>query len=160
MQKSALDLYAQQAASAIDSFKQLFPFAPSPLFDGALQGMGEFVRMQKQMLDLMLSQSTTLMDGMNARSASVQRGEMADLARHSTDYFVATYGKASDFAVQQNQMFTDAMKQQAFDSGTPESNTVDMIQNGMNAIVEGQKKFWDLMLKPLEAARTKASGAA
>lgn len=158
MQTSAFEIYEQQAKTAMESAKQVFPMTPAPFFEMAERGMSEFLTMQRRTLELMLNQSTIYMDTLRASSLEEDGREINKMMRDSAEYFLSIQKKAAEFATQQAQGFADSMRRDAGPAGTPASSAADALQRGTDAFVQAQKGFWELMLKPFEIARTEAHG--
>lgn len=158
IQKSAFDVYEKHAKITMDTAKQVLASTPSPFFELAEQGMGEFLKMQRRTLDLALGQSTAYLDLICANSLSVDGSELNRLMHDSAEYFFSMQKKAADFATQQTQRFADNMKREAGNTETPGSSAADAIRRGTEAVVQAQKGFWELMLKPFENIRIPAHG--
>jgi len=123
---------------------------PPFFYEMAERGMDEFLKMQKRALDLVLNRSTAYMDVLRANPLPEDGGGIARLVRDSAEYFVSMHRNAADFAAEQTRNFCDTMKSEPNAAETPVSNAADAIQRGTEAVVQAQKRFWEMMMKPLE----------
>jgi hypothetical protein len=156
IQKYTLDMYAQQSRSTVDATKQVFPMAPAPLFELAELAIREFLNVQVKILDLMLRQSAAYMETLRAHSGSEYDGGMAKLMSDTADCYMAMNKKAVDFITQQNQTLADDVRRQVDGNAASNSNAAEAIQRGTEAIIQTQKRFWDVVLKPFEIWRVEA----
>jgi len=158
LQRSAFDVYEQQARAAIQTAKELFPVMSLPSFEIAEQEMNELLRMQKRTLELVLDQSTAYMNSMRTNPFVTDGREIKGAMHDSAEYLVSMQKKAVDFATQQTQRFTELMRQEPGTFGTTGMGAADAIQRGTDAFVRAQNRFWEIMLKPYENTRIEAQG--
>ncbi len=156
IQKSVFQVYEQNTKSALESAKQMFPIT-SPFFEMAAQAFSEFLKTQKRSLDHILNQSTPFMNAVSSNSFYVENDGIGKLVRDSAEYFISMQKNAADFAAQQTHKFADTMKSESNSAGTPASSAADAIHRGTEAVVQAQKQFWDMMLKPFEERKFEAS---
>lgn len=149
IQKMTLDTYekyARETGDAAASIKQIFPVAPVPLFEMAEEAIRAFLQMQVNILDLMLNQTRAQVESIRTNGALDYERNIARLMRSSADCLLEMQEKAFGFFVQQNNTFAAEA-------------TGSAVQDGTDAIIQAQKKFWDVTLKPFKAWQAEASQA-
>lgn len=151
IQKSTLDLYdkcAKDTGEATASMKEMFPAVPVPLFEMAEEAIRAFLQIQVHILDLMLKQSTAQIEALGASGTLDYDREIARLMRSSADCMLEMQAKAVDYIIQQNQSLAAELSTQLKSGATDETT---------DAIIQAQKRFWDVTLKPFKAWHAKAS---
>ncbi len=156
IQKSALAVYAEIAQDSADSLKPVFPTTPVSLFEMAEQAIREFLQIQVRLLDLMLSQSAANREAVRSQPDMDFEKEVARLMFDSTDCLLSMQKKAVEFITHQNQTLAAEMKQ----ATDIEDISNDAIQPDTAAIIEAQKKFWDVTLKPFKMWKAETSQGA
>jgi len=149
IQKMTLDIYekyARETGDAAESLKQMFPVAPVPLFEMAEEAIRTFLQMQVNILDLMLNQTRVQVESIRTNGALDYERNIARLMRSSADCLLEMQEKAFGFFAQQNNTFAAEA-------------TGSAVQDGTDAIIQAQKKFWDVTLKPFKAWQAEASQA-
>lgn len=144
IQKSALSIFTGMAKDSAESVKPVIPIAPMSLIEMAEQAIREFLQIQVRLLDLMLSQSTARPAALQNHSGMDYEWEVARLMRDSTDCLVTMQKKAVEFITHQNQTIADEIMQA--ENRSIGSDAPDVPDT--SAIIEAQKKFWDVTLKP------------
>jgi hypothetical protein len=114
------------------------------------QAIREFLQIQVRLLDLMLQQSTAPAAAVQSHSGMDYEWEVARLMRDSTDCLVTMQKKAVEFITHQNQTLAGEILLQAGKHNLEDLNGDDAIQPDTSAIIEAQKKFWDVTLKPFK----------
>lgn len=152
IQRSALAIYADIAHNTAESVKPVFSFSPAPLFEMAEQAIREFLQIQVRLLDLMLSQTSADKESVEKSSNRDFEAEVARLMLDSTDCLVNMQKKAVEFITQQNRAFAAEIMEQA---GSGSESPHDA-----SAIIQAQKKFWDVTLKPFKAWKNEMATAA
>ena len=165
VQKSVLDIFAQQSADAHNAWKQAYrqPSAtPALLFmEWAVRGVEKSVDAQKNLLDLSVQQSALVTNATKERadSASKFATNLTDMVQQSTDRMVAAEKVVVDFAAQQNAAVTDLFRRQfGFPESTPTAMAADSIRRGVDFVLETQKELLDLASKPFKAATVNVAG--
>ena len=156
IQKSALAVYAEITQNSADSLKPVFPVTPVSLFEMAEQAIREFLQIQVRLLDLMLSQSAANREVVRSRPDMDFENEVARLMFDSTDRLLSMQKKAVEFITHQNQTLAAEMKP----ATDIEDISNEAIQPDTAAIIEAQKKFWDVTLKPFKMWKAEASQGA
>jgi cysteine synthase len=145
-QKITLDLAAQQSTEVTDSIRRAFRLpAGAPgmfMFDIAGQMVARYVDTQKSLLDLIVEQSSAMLETTRDRGDSGSRiaGNMANALQDSVDRAVTAQMMMLDLAAQQTREVTEAVKQQTGISGTPAAAAADSVQMGMDILVDAQTK--------------------
>jgi hypothetical protein len=166
IQKSTLDIVANQTTGAIDAFKEAYSVPSSApgafLFDLIDQGMEKMAKTQKDVIDLMVQQSSQALDITKERrdSASKFSHGVADMLAEATDRTVAAHKILLDFAAEQNRVIAAAVKRQAGISGSaPATAAVETFQSNVDVAIKAQKEIMEASAKPLKAAAGAASSA-
>jgi hypothetical protein len=142
IQKSALSIFTEMTRNSADAARPVLP-ALEPLFEMAEQAIREFLQIQVRLLDLMLSQSAAQMDEAQAHPGMDYELEVATLMRNSTDCLLTMQKKALEFILHQNEALAAAIEE-------PGGNGDAASNSDTSAIIEAQKKFWDVTLKPFK----------
>jgi len=146
IQKSALAVYTDLARKSADALKPAIPVSTSSLFELAEQAIREFLQIQVRLLDLMLKQSTANRQALRTRSEEDFEGEVARLMFDSTDCLLNMQKKALEFITHQNQTLAAEVLQQGVNGSSQDA--AEIPGPNTSAIIEAQKKFWDVTLKP------------
>jgi hypothetical protein len=156
IQKSALAVYAETTQNSADSLKPVFPVPPVSLFEMAEQAIREFLQIQVRLLDLMLSQSAASREAIRSQPDMDFEKEVARLMFDSTDCLLSMQKKAVEFITHQNQTLAAELRQ----ATDIEDHLAEPVQPDTAAIIEAQKKFWDVTLKPFKMWKAESSQGA
>lgn len=150
LQKSTLEVYARQTSSAINAFRMFCPMLPPTIFDAAQQGVAEIFRVQCQVLDSMTDKTKNYLEQSRGNPVIPDPAGITGLLRNSSDYFLAIHKSLVEVFANQLQNFANVARIQTADlTGGQSSNTRDALQSGVASIMEFQKNFWNLWLRPL-----------
>ncbi len=163
LQKSKLDLMANQTTDAIAAWKKAFAVPSSApgtfLLDLADQGMEKMAQAQKGMIDLAVQQSARALDLTKERrdSASKWTNGVAEMVSEAVETTVAVHKICLDFAAEQNKTVATAVKRQAgVAESAPAAAAVDTIQRNVDMAIQTQKELMVAATKPLKAAKPAA----
>jgi hypothetical protein len=102
MQQHFLTMAAKQADAWSDAARTGKPFSGKQLAELAREGVENFVRSQKKLLDVVAQETANAIgSGAHKPEKSVQKTEVAELARQSAEAFIDAQKKLLDVAVQE-----------------------------------------------------------
>jgi len=145
IQNSALAVYTNAVRDSADSIKPAIPASMPSLFDLAEQAIREFLQIQVRLLDLMLKQTAANRQALQTHSGGNFEGEVARLMFDSTDRLLNMQKQALELITNHNQAFAEDVLPQ---ESNGDSQPAEMLQPDTSAIIQAQKKFWDVTLKP------------
>ncbi len=160
MQQEFLKIADQQTQSWLKASKAGQPYQSEHLVKAARDGMENFVKAQKQFLDV-IADETLQATGAKHRDGAgkIKKTELSELAREATKSFVEAQKKLFDVAGRQ--MSTNvktagkAMELLKF----PSLPLAELTREGVQSYVNAQKALMEVMLKPgngqRHAAKTK-----
>lgn len=155
LQKSSLDVIAEQSAEWIGAWKKAFSYlpvaTPTFFFDLAGQAVQTVVETQKSVIDLAVEQTEAVTEIAKQRAdAYAQIAGTATAAFQSTvTRSVEAQKKALEFAAAQNKAFCEATRKQVGNGAA--SVIVDTYERGANTIIEAQKSILDATTTPFVA---------
>lgn len=144
IQKSALAAYAEITRNSAGLLKPPAMRDPRELLELAEQAIREFLQIQVRLLDLMLSHSETQPQAARGDAGRDFEAEIAALMLASGDSLLSMQKKALEFMNHQNQ--------------TLATEIGDITGSGnASAVIQAQKTFWDVTLKPFRMLRADGS---
>lgn len=149
IQKSALSVYNDIAKNAADSIKPTVPLSTMSLYELSEQAIREFLQIQVRLLDLMLKQSTAKRGALQTSAGNDFEGDIARLMLDSTDCLLNMQKKALEFITHQNETLAEDILQNG--SNGTQQNSNERMPPDTSAIIQAQKKFWEVTLKPFRA---------
>jgi len=160
MQKTALDVVANQANDTIGAWKQTAAVTSSApgafLLDLAGQGIEKMAQTQKDMIDLVVQQNARVLDMAKERRdyTSKWTTDVAEMVSEAADRTAAAHKILLDFAAEQNKTVAAAVKKQAGTTPVAAATNaaIDTIQRNVDMAIQTQKELMDAAAKPLKAA--------
>lgn len=155
MQQEFLRIADEQTHNWLQASKAGKPYQSEHLIKAAREGMENFVKAQKQFLDV-VADETLKATGAKHREAGarkVKAAELSELAREATKSFVDAQKKLFDVAGRQ--MSTNvktagkAMELLKF----PTVPLAELTREGVQSYVNAQKALMEVMLKPTESTK-------
>jgi len=152
LQKSSLDVVAEQTSEWIGAWKKAFSFfpvnPPTFFFDIANQAVQTAVETQKSAIDLVVEQTEAVTEITKLRADAYSKiTETATASFQNTiTRSVEAQKKALEFAGTQSKAFFEATKKQV--GGGPVAIVVDSFERGANTLIEAQKSILDATTKP------------
>jgi hypothetical protein len=152
-QKQGLDLALQHNADLVKTWKKHAEAAPGMFaLEAAATAFERYADFRKSTIDLVVEQTRTLAGIVKEREAKAT--EIADegkaRAQEAFDHAVAAQKTALDFSAKQAKAAFETVKQQFGYAGTPAGAAADSMQRGMDAVVEAQKDFLDVIRGPIQ----------
>jgi hypothetical protein len=152
LQKSSLDLVAEQTTEWVGAWKKAFSYlpvtTPTFFFDVVGQAVQTAVETQKSAIDLAVEQTEAVTEiGKQRAEAYSKITETATAAFQTTvTRSVEAQKKALEFAAQQNKAICEATKKQI--GNGPGSVMVDTFERGANTLIEAQKSLLEATTSP------------
>lgn len=158
IQKTALDLAAQQNTETVETLKKTLRVPPTTpgygFFDFAAQAFESLVHTQKTLIDMTCAQSQAVLDYTreNGATAAKLTNHLTALANETVDRTMAAQKATLDFAAHQNRIVAETVKKQAGIAGTPAAAATETMQRNVETMIDTQKEMIDLAAKPLKTA--------
>jgi len=147
LQKSALDLAAEQTTAWVGAWKKAFSFfpvvPPTAVFEIAGQAVQIYVEAHKSAIDLAVEQSHAIAKIGQERADAYSKiaGEATTAFRTSVERSVEAQKKVLEFAAQQNKAICETAKKQLAPVAGPAVQVVNTFQQGAETLIEAQKSF-------------------
>jgi hypothetical protein len=157
LQKTSLDMVAEQTNEWINAWKKTFSFfpvsAPTFVFDMASQAVQTCVETQKNAIDLAVEQAEAVSEIANQRADAYSKITESATAAFKTTVTrsVEAQKKVLEFAAAQNKAAFAATRKQ-IGSG-PAAVIVDSFERGAETVIEAQKSVLETAAKTFAAAR-------
>jgi hypothetical protein len=152
MQEEFLKIADKQTHTWMEAAKAGKPYQPDHVIDLAREGMENFVKAQKQFLDVIVEETAkaTNVKHTNGAGKKAKKTELADLARHATESFIEAQKKLVDVAGQQlNATVKTAGKSLEGMRPFPFLPLTELTREGVKSYVDAQKALMDVMVKPM-----------
>lgn len=163
MQQEFLKLADKQTHSWMEAAKAGKPYESEHLLTLAREGLENFVKAQKQFLDIIADETAKATSGKhNGKARNVKKTEIADLAKQATDTFIEAEKKLVDVAGKHvNAMVKTTGSAFEFLRPFPFPPFGELVREGVKSYVDAQKALMDAMVKPTvqHAPRTPARRA-
>lgn len=150
MQQEFLKIAGKQAHTWVETAKSGKPFQPEHLMDVAKEGMENFVKAQKQFLDVISEETSKATGGKRSNGAikKIKKTELSQLAREATEAFLNAQKKLVDVAGRQmNVNVKAAGKALELIKPFPFVSFSELTREGVKSYVDAQKALMDVMLK-------------
>jgi len=160
MQEEFLKIAGKQTHTWVEAAKAGKPFHGEPLMELARDGMENFMKAQKQFLDVIVEE-TAKATGKKANGAvrKVKKTELSDLARQATASFIDAQKKLVDLAGKQvNENVKTAGKGLELLRPFPFLPLAELTREGVKSYVDAQKALMDVVAKPPAAPRQAHKG--
>lgn len=155
LQKHVLDVAAEQGYEWMNMCQQMTHYIPqfpgNFMFDMYKQMLGNYVESHKEMIDMALDQNERSAEMVEERSGSLKQNASRanEWFQDSIDTTVAMQKKTLDLFAQQQRTAYEAMKRQFHLNHLPGA---ELLQNGVEMLMETQKAMLDVAAKPLYQA--------
>jgi hypothetical protein len=160
MQREFLKIAGKQTHSWVEAAKAGKPYQPELLAELAREGMENFVKAQKQFMDVIADETAKATGGKHSNGfKKIKKTELSTLARQATESFIDAQRKLVDLAGQQmNANVKTAGKALELLKPFPFVPFTELTREGVKSYVDAQKALIDVMVKP--GAEHKATGKA
>jgi len=154
--KITLNMSAQQNNDVLAAIKKALKGTQldSSGLDLAGQAFEGYIAIQKNMLDMALEQSASIISAIGecVADSSKAKSELANIMQLTMDRSINAQNKVVDFASRQSKAVNENLKSQAGIAGTPVEVMTDSLQRGFDTVVSAQKEILNIAAKPLKAA--------
>lgn len=149
MQQEFLKIAEKQTQSWIEAAKAGKPYQGEHLVKAAHESMENFVKAQKQFLDVITDETLKATGGKHAAGVKkVKKAELAELAREATKSFVEAQKKLFDVAGRQMSANVKGVGKTLELVKLPSLPLAELTREGVQSYVDAQKALMDVMLKP------------
>lgn len=151
MQEEFLKIATKQTHTWVEAAKTGKTYQPEHIIDLARDGMENFVKAQKEFLDVIADATAEATSGKRANGAKkVKKAEVAELARQATESFIDAQKKLVDVAGKQmNANVKTAGKTLEMLRPFPFLPLAELTREGVKSYVDAQKALMDMMVKPV-----------
>ena len=152
MQEEFLKIAGKQTHTWVEAAKSGKPYESEHLVGLAREGMENFVKAQKQFLDVIADETTKATGGKKANGAmkKMKHTEISELARQATESFIDAQKKLVDVAGKQmNESVKSAGKTLELLKPFPFVPLAELTREGVKSYVDAQKALMDVMVKPV-----------
>jgi hypothetical protein len=157
MQEEFLKIAGKQTQTWVDAAKAGKPYQPEQFVGLAREGMENFVRAQKQFLDVIAEESAKATGSKHANGAArkTKQTEVSELARKATESFIEAQKRLVDIAGRQvNANMKTAGKAMTLLRPFPSLPLSELTREAVKSYVEAQKALMDVVVKPPNATKT------
>jgi predicted nucleic-acid-binding protein len=149
MQEQFLNLAEKEAHTWVQATKAGKPFDGAHLVEAAREGMENFIKAQKQFLDVIAEETAKATGGKRAQGTGrkVKKTELAELARQATESFIEAQRKLFDLAGQQMNANVKAAEKSLELLRPFPVPLAQLTREGVKSYVDAQKALMDAMLK-------------
>lgn len=151
MQEEFLKIAGKQTHTWVDAAKAGKPYQPEQLVGVAREAMENFVKAQKQFLDVIAEETAKATSGKHTNGAGkkMKQTELSELARKSTDSFIEAQKRLVEVAGRQvNANVKHAGKTMDLLQPFPSLPLGELTREAVKSYVEAQKALMDVMVKP------------
>jgi HEPN domain-containing protein len=149
MQQEFLKIAEKQTHSWIEAAKAGKPYQSEHLVKAAHEAMENFVKAQKQFLDVITDETLKATGGKPVPSAKkIKKTELSELAREATKSFVDAQKKLFDVAGRQMSANVKTVGKTLEFAKLPSIPLAELTREGVQSYVDAQKALMDVMLKP------------
>jgi hypothetical protein len=147
-QKEFLKTAGKQTHTWVEAAKSGKPYQGEHLLELAREGMENFVKAQKQFLDVLVEETEKATSGKHVDIKKIKKTELVELARQATDSFVDAQKKLFYVAGRQmNASVKAAGKTVELLKPFPFVHFGELTREGVKSYVDAQKAVMDVMLK-------------
>ena len=150
MQQEFLKIAGKQTHTWVEAAKAGKPYHGEHLMELAREGMENFVKAQKQFLDVIAEETSRATGGkrIDGTVRKIKKTELAELARQATESFIEAQKKLFDVAGRQmNSNVKAAGKTLELVRPFPFMPLAELTREGVKSYVDAQKALMDVMLK-------------
>jgi len=149
MHEEYLKIASKQTHSWVEAAKAGKPYQPEHLVDLAREGMGAFVKAQKQILDVIAEETAKATSGKHtAAGKKAKQTELTELARKATDSLMEAQKKLVHVAGRQmNASVKTAGKTMELLRPFPFLPLSDLTREAVKSYVDAQKALMEVMVK-------------
>jgi len=151
MQEEFLKIAGKQTDHWVEAAKAGKPYETDHVVGLAREGMENFVKAQKQFLDVIAEETAKATGGKKVNGAvkKIKKTELSDLARQATESFIDAQKKLVDVAGKQmNANVKTAGKSLELLRPFPFLPLAELTREGVKSYVDAQKALMDVMVKP------------
>jgi len=151
MQEEFLKIAGKQTHTWVDAAKAGKPYQPEQFVGVAREGMENFVKAQKQFLDVIAEETAKATSGKHTNGAGkkMKQTELSELARKATDSFIEAQKRLVEVAGRQvNANVKTAGKAMELLQPFPSLPLSELTREAVKSYVEAQKALMDVMVKP------------
>jgi hypothetical protein len=149
MQEEFLKIAGKQAHTWVEAAKAGKPYEPEHLVNLAREGLENFVKAQKQFLDVIAEGAARATGGKKVNGAAKKKTEVAEVARHATEAFIEAQKKLVDVVGKQmNTNVKTAGKTLEFMRPFPFLPLAELTREGVKSYVDAQKALMDAVVPP------------
>jgi uncharacterized protein YukE len=152
MQQEILKVAGKQTHSWVEAAKAGKPYESEHLLGLAREGMQNFVKAQKEFLDIITEETTKATGGKRADGAArkLKKTELPELARQATESFINAQKKLVDVAGKQvNAAVKTAGTTMELLRPFPFVPFADVTREAVKSYVDAQKELMDAVVKPV-----------
>ena len=153
MQEEFLKIAGKQTHSWIEAAKAGKPYQPEHVVDLAREGLENFVKAQKQFLDVIAEGAAKATGAKKANGVArkMKKTEVAEIARHATEAFIEAQKKLVDVVGKQmNANVKTAGKTMELLRPFPFLPIAELTREGVKSYVDAQKALMDAVVRPTE----------
>jgi len=164
MQQEFLNIAGKQTHTWVEAAKSGKPYEADHLVALAHEGMENFGKAQKQLLDAIVEGAAKASDGkkVNGATHKIKKTELSGLVRKATESFIDAQKKLVDVAGKQmNANVKTGSKSVELLRPSPFLFLAELTREGMKSYVDAQKALMDVMVKtPVGPKPAKGEGRA
>ncbi len=149
MQHEFLKMADKQTHVWTEAAKAGKPYETGNMVELTRESLENFVKAQKQFLDLIAEETTKMTGGHKPEAKKMKKTELAELARHVTESFIDAQKRLVDVAGRQmNANVKTAGKAMEMLRPFPFLPLAELTREGVKSYVDAQKALMDTMVKP------------
>lgn len=150
MQHEFLKIAEKQTHTWVEAAKNGKPYQPEHLVELAREGMDNFVKAQKQFLDVIADETAKATGGKHTEGTKkLKKTELAEIARQATESFIEAQKKLVDVAGQQmNANVKTTGKTLELLRPFPFLPLAELTREGVKSYVDAQKALMEVIAKP------------
>ncbi len=150
MQQEFLKIAGKQTHTWVEAAKAGKPYQTEILAELAKDGMENFVKAQKQFMDVIAEETAKVIGSKHSNGfKKIKKTELATLARQATESFIEAQRKLVDLAGKQmNANVKTAGKVPELLKPFPFVPFTELTREGVRSYVDAQKALMDVMVKP------------
>jgi hypothetical protein len=151
MQQEFLKIAGKQTHAWVEAAKAGKPYQSEMLAELAREGMENFVKAQKQWMDIIAEETAKATGGKHSNGfKAVKKTELSALARQATESFIDAQRKLVDLAGRQmNANVKTAGKALEVLKPFPFVPLAELTREGVKSYVDAQKALMDAVIKPV-----------
>ncbi len=156
MQQEFLKIAGKQTHTWMEAAKNGRPYQGEHLMEMAREGMENFVKAQKEFLDVVAEETAKATSGKHTNGAvkKMKKTELAELARQATESFIDAQKKLADVAGQQMSFnLKTAGKTMELLTPFPFLPLAELTREGVKSYVDAQKALMDVFVKSTNAPK-------